>query len=99
MHTSEKLEDFAPLNIFTDTAHTNDNVPKQFQDLDRFKVRKVVLEELKNKGLLVKEEKHPISVPRGERSNIVIEPRLSYQWYVKTADMAKKPTQQLTKEK
>ena len=90
VHTSEKLEDFAPLNIFTDTAHTNDNVPKQFQDLDRFKVRKVVLEELKNKGLLVKEEKHPISVPRGERSNIVIEPRLSYQWYVKTADMAKK---------
>ena len=90
VHTSEKLEDFAPLNIFTDTAHTNDNVPKQFQDLDRFKVRKVVLEELKNKDLLVKEEKHPISVPRGERSNIVIEPRLSYQWYVKTADMAKK---------
>ena len=90
VHTSKKLEDFAPLNIFTDTAHTNDNVPEQFQDLDRFKVRKVVLEELKNKDLLVKEEKHPISVPRGERSNIVIEPRLSYQWYVKTADMAKK---------
>ena len=90
VHTSEKLEDFAPLNIFTDTAHTNDNVPQQFQDLDRFKVRKIVLEELKNKDLLVKEEKHPISVPRGERSNIVIEPRLSYQWYVKTADMAKK---------
>jgi valyl-tRNA synthetase len=90
VHTSKKLEDFAPLNIFTDTAHTNDNVPKQFQDLDRFKVRKVVLEELKNKDLLVKEEKHPISVPRGERSNVVIEPRLSYQWYVKTADMAKK---------
>ena len=90
VHTSKKLEDFAPLNIFTDTAHTNDNVPQQFQGLDRFKVRKVVLEELKNKGLLVKEEKHPISVPRGERSNIVIEPRLSYQWYVKTADMAKK---------
>ena len=90
VHTSKKLEDFAPLNIFTDTAHTNDNVPQQFQDLDRFKVRKIVLEELKNKDLLVKEEKHPISVPRGERSNIVIEPRLSYQWYVKTADMAKK---------
>ena len=90
VHTSKKLEDFAPLNIFTDTAHTNDNVPQQFQGLDRFKVRKVVLEELKNKDLLVKEEKHPISVPRGERSNIVIEPRLSYQWYVKTADMAKK---------
>ena len=38
----------------------------------------------------MKEEKHPISVPRGERSNIVIEPRLSNQWYVKTSEMAKK---------
>ena len=97
VHTSNKLEDFAPLNIFTDTAHTNDTVPKQFQDLDRFKVRKVVLEELKNKDLLVKEEKHPISVPRGERSNIVIEPKLSYQWYVKTADMAKKANEAVNK--
>ena len=37
---------------------------------------------------MVKEEPHDISVPRGERSNIVIEPKLSYQWYVKTSEMA-----------
>ena len=65
-------------------------VPAPFNNLDRFKVRKAVLEELRNKELLVKEEKHHISVPRGERSNIVIEPKLSYQWYVKTEEMAKK---------
>ena len=90
VQTSEKLEDFAPINIFTDEALSNDIVPAPFNNLDRFKVRKAVLEELKNKELLVKEEKHHISVPRGERSNIVIEPKLSYQWYVKTEEMAQK---------
>ena len=90
VQTSDKLEDFAPINIFTDEAFSNDMVPAPFNNLDRFKVRKAVLEELKNKELLVKEEKHHISVPRGERSNIVIEPKLSYQWYVKTEEMAQK---------
>ena len=70
--TSDKLEDFAPINIFTDEAFSNDMVPAPFNNLDRFKVRKAVLEELKNKELLVKEEKHHISVPRGERSNICL---------------------------
>ncbi len=90
VQTSDKLEDFAPINIFTDDAFSNDMVPAPFNNLDRFKVRKAVLEELRNKKLLVKEEKHHISVPRGERSNIVIEPKLSYQWYVKTEEMAKR---------
>jgi len=90
IQTSESLEDFEPINIFTDEAFSNDNVPEPFANLDRFKVRKAVLEELKNQGLLVKEEKHHISVPRGERSNIVIEPKLSNQWYVNTQEMAKK---------
>ena len=90
VQTSDKLEDFAPINIFTDEAFSNDMVPAPFNNLDRFKVRKAVLEELRTKALLVKEEKHHISVPRGERSNIVIEPKLSYQWYVKTEEMAKK---------
>ena len=90
VQTSESLEDFEPINIFTDEAFSNDNVPEPFANLDRFKVRKAVLEELKNQNLLVKEEKHHISVPRGERSNIVIEPKLSNQWYVNTQDMAKK---------
>ena len=97
VQTSDKLEDFAPINIFTDEAFSNDMVPTPFNNLDRFKVRKAVLEELKNEGLLVKEEKHHISVPRGERSNIVIEPKLSYQWYVKTEEMAQKANDAVNK--
>ena len=86
--TSDTASDFEPINIFNEDAWSNENVPEPFSNLDRFKVRKAVLEKLKELNLLEKEEKHRISVPRGERSNIVIEPRLSYQWYVKTKDMA-----------
>ncbi|MEL0238206.1 MAG: class I tRNA ligase family protein, partial [Gammaproteobacteria bacterium] len=75
---------------FDDNAYSNNSVPDNFKNLDRFKVRKLVLEELEKLGLLEKEEKHQISIPRGERSDIVIEPKLSYQWYVKTKDMAAK---------
>ena len=94
---SEDTEKFEPINIFTDEAFTNDEVPKDFANLDRFKVRKVVLEKLKEQNLLAKEEKHVISVPRGERSNMVIEPRLSYQWYVKTKEMAAKANDAVNK--
>ena len=87
---SKESDKFQPINIFNDDAWSNDNVPEPFNNLDRFKVRKLVLEKLKELDLLIKEEKHQISVPRGERSNIVIEPKLSYQWYVKTSEMAKK---------
>ena len=86
--TSNTVSDFEPINIFNEDACSNENVPEPFSNLDRFKVRKAVLEKLKELDLLEKEEKHHISVPRGERSNIVIEPKLSYQWYVKTEEMA-----------
>jgi valyl-tRNA synthetase len=88
--SSKNINDFEPINIFTDEACTNNNVPEPFTNLDRFKVRKLVIEKLTKLKLLVKEEAYEISVPRGERSNIVIEPKLSSQWYVKTSEMAEK---------
>ena len=93
--TSKNIDDFKPINIFNDEAWTNENVPELFRNLDRFKVRKLVLSELAKLELLVKEEEYDVSVPRGERSNIVIEPRLSNQWYVKTSDMAKKANKEV----
>ena len=88
VETSETDSDFEPINIFNDDAWSNDNVPAPFNNLDRFKVRKLVIEKLGELSLLEKEEKYHISVPRGERSNVVIEPKLSHQWYVKTSEMA-----------
>jgi valyl-tRNA synthetase len=95
--TSDDASDFEPINIFNEDAWSNENVPEPFSNLDRFKVRKAVLENLKELNLLEKEEKHHISVPRGERSNIVIEPRLSHQWYVKTEEMAAKANEAVNK--
>ena len=93
--TSKNIDDFKPINIFNDDAWTNENVPEPFNDLDRFKVRKLAIKELDRLKLLGKEEEYDISVPRGERSNIVIEPRLSNQWYVKTSEMAKKANKEV----
>ena len=97
VRTSDEPSDFKPINIFNDDAWSNNNVPEPFNGLDRFKVRKLVIEKLIELELLVKEEKHHISVPRGERSNIVIEPKLSHQWYVKTAEMAAKANDAVNK--
>ena len=45
--TSNTASDFEPINIFNEDACSNENVPEPFSDLDRFKVRKAVLEKLK----------------------------------------------------
>ena len=97
VYTSKNIDDFEPINIFNEDAWTNNNVPKLFENLDRFKVRKLVIKELTELKLLEKEEEYDVSIPRGERSNIVIEPRLSHQWYVKTSEMAEKANMQVKK--
>ena len=97
VYISKNINDFEPINIFNEDAWTNNNVPKLFENLDRFKVRKLVIKELTELKLLEKEEEYDVSIPRGERSNIVIEPRLSHQWYVKTSEMAEKANMQVKK--
>ena len=97
VYMSKNIEDFEPINIFNQDAWTNNNVPKLFKNLDRFKVRKLVIKELTELKLLEKEEEYDVSIPRGERSNIVIEPRLSHQWYVKTSEMAEKANMEVKK--
>jgi len=76
------------INIFTPHAALNDAVPERFRGLDRFEARQRVLAELEQLGLLEKTEKHRLSVPRGDRSNAVIEPYLTDQWYVKVEALA-----------
>ena len=97
VYISKNINDFEPINIFNQDAWTNNNVPKLFENLDRFKVRKLVIKELTELKLLEKEEEYDVSIPRGERSNIVIEPRLSHQWYVKTSEMAEKANMEVKK--
>jgi len=71
------------INIMNDDATCNENVPKQFIGLDRFEARKKVLQELEDNKLLVKTEDYTHQVGHSERTDAVIEPRLSKQWFLK----------------
>jgi len=70
------------INVFTEDGKINKNAPSNYLGLDIFTARKKILEELSNKELLVKEENIKNKVPYGDRSNSVIEPFLTEQWFV-----------------
>ena len=69
------------INIFTEAGKINENAPKEYIGLDRFEARKRILKELKEKEFFVKEENIKNKVPYGDRSNSIIEPFLTEQWF------------------
>ena len=79
------------INIFDEFAKINENAPKRFQGLDRFDARKLILEELTQLGLLIKEEKQQMVIPYGDRSGVVIEPWLTDQWFCDAKKLAIDP--------
>jgi valyl-tRNA synthetase len=76
------------INIFDASAVTNDAVPAQYQGLDRFIARKKIIADLEALELVDKIDPHTLNVPRGDRSNAVLEPWLTDQWYVRIAPLA-----------
>lgn len=80
--------DLKRINVMHDDGVMNKNAG-QYEGLDRFEARKQVVEDLKELGVLVKVEKHNHSVGHSERSDAVVEPRLSTQWFVKMDELAK----------
>ena len=76
------------INIFNDNGTLNENA--QFLvGVDRFQARKDILPMLEKAGALVKIEDYNNKVGYSERSNAVIEPKLSLQWFCKMGDLAK----------
>jgi valyl-tRNA synthetase len=72
----------APIEIFTLDAKVNGNAPAKYQGLDRYDARKAVLADLESLGLLVETKPHKLQVPVSQRSDAVIEPMLTDQWFV-----------------
>ncbi len=70
------------INIFTKEGKINNNAPNQYIGLDRFEARKKIIGELSELQILVKEENIKNKVPYGDRSNSVIEPYLTEQWFI-----------------
>lgn len=72
----------APITIFTLDAKVNENAPEAYRGLDRYEARKRVLANLEAAGLLVETKAHKLQVPVSQRSDAVIEPMLTDQWFV-----------------
>jgi valyl-tRNA synthetase len=77
------------IGIFTLEAKVNENAPEAYRGLDRFEARKRVLADLEKAGLVDSVKPHKLMQPRSQRSNAVIEPMLSDQWFVKMEGLAR----------
>ena len=84
-----KRNNLEMLSILDIDGKLNENVDKEWQGLDRFEARSKLLKMLSKEGYLEKEEKYNNSVPHGDRSDVVIEPFLTEQWYVDAKKLAK----------
>ncbi|HFC05329.1 MAG TPA: valine--tRNA ligase, partial [Rhizobiales bacterium] len=90
------LDKFAKIDIEENTAFL-DGLPvspelsqtMQLHGKDRFEARKIIVERFEAAGLLEKIEAHTNKVPYGDRSDVVIEPWLTPQWYVNAEVLAK----------
>ena len=77
------------LNILNEDGSLNENCPKEFQGLDRFEARKKVVHLLKEKGFIEKIEDYKTTIPYGDRSNTIVEPYLTHQWFCNAEELAK----------
>ncbi|HET9113665.1 MAG TPA: valine--tRNA ligase [Burkholderiales bacterium] len=80
-----KLE---PISVLTADAKMNDLCPPGYRGLDRYAAREKLVAELRELGQLARTEAHKLTVPRGDRSNAVLEPLLTEQWFVSMTEMA-----------
>jgi valyl-tRNA synthetase len=83
-----KRHNLPMINIMTLDAALNDSVPQPYRGLDRFAAREKVLADLDGLGLIERIEPHKLTVPRGDRSNAILEPLLTDQWFVDIKPLA-----------
>ena len=83
-----KKHNLETIDILNDNATLNDKA-LHYTGLDRFEVRKKIEKELNDLGYLLKVEDHINKVGFSERTDVIIEPRLSPQWFVSMGDLAK----------
>ena len=81
--------DLPRVNVMNEDGTMNELAGK-YAGMDRFEARKAIVKELEELGRLVKIEKMVHSVGHSERTGVVVEPRLSTQWFVKMAPLAKR---------
>ncbi len=80
--------DLPLITIMTLDATLNENVPEVYRGLDRMVARQKIVADLDALGLLERVEPHQLTVPRGDRSNAILEPLLTDQWFVDIKPLA-----------
>jgi valyl-tRNA synthetase len=76
------------INVFDHDAKLNAEVPERYRGLDRFVARERVIADLQAQGLFEGSDDHVSKIPRGDRSDAIVEPLLTDQWYVRVAPLA-----------
>ena len=76
------------INIMHPDATLNENAPAKYRGIDRYEARESVIKELNTLGLMEKIEEYTNNVGHSERTNAIIEPYLSKQWFVKMKPLA-----------
>jgi valyl-tRNA synthetase len=79
----------APISVMTLDAKISDNAPEAYRGLDRFEARERIVADLEKEGLLVAVKPHRLMVPRCGRTDSIVEPMLTDQWFVHMNALAK----------
>ena len=80
------------MQIFTDLQTKEpqlETTPSEYAGLERFAARKKMVEQSEAEGWLEEIKPHDLKVPKGDRSNTIVEPWLTDQWYVSIEKLAK----------
>jgi valyl-tRNA synthetase len=77
------------INILEPDGRLNDKVPEPYRGLDRFEARRQVVADMEAEGRLVKTEDHVHKVGYHDRTDTIIEPYISKQWFLKMEDLAR----------
>ncbi|WP_420426885.1 valine--tRNA ligase [Algiphilus sp.] len=78
------------INILTPDARISDQAPAAYVGLDRLAARERVVADMDALGLLERVDDHTLMVPHGDRTDAVVEPYLTEQWFVRTKPLAER---------
>tara|TARA_B100000900_G_scaffold149886_2_gene127352 strand:+ start:64 stop:2820 length:2757 start_codon:yes stop_codon:yes gene_type:complete len=84
-----KRHDLEIINILNFDGTLNKNVPEKYQGLNIETGRKKVLDDLEKLGQLNRIEPYKVQIPRSERSNSVLQPLVTNQWFVDVKSLSK----------
>ncbi|CUR53490.1 Valine--tRNA ligase [Serratia symbiotica] len=88
-------------NTLGTKIYTNycNKIPVEYHGMSCLLARNKVIQDFKNLGLLDSIKQHKITVPYGDRSNVIIEPMLTNQWYIRTLPLSKVAIEAVKKDK